>query len=126
MIFEVEGNRYRIWFKHEVLERPVIIDISGKSRKIRGTTYCYLEKLAPKGDATGIPSDSVNLGVGFAHCAVTDVYNKEKGRQVSLRRALELAWPEKEHHPRWEVAFNAYSHRAKGRKHVQLDQKAAS
>lgn len=104
MIFEAKGKRYRMSFAHQVYqtkkEMPIV-----NNRPIRGETKCFLFEMLPIGKA----KEPIKLAEGVAHCSALDVYSKEAGRRLALRRALEQIWPDQ--HQLWGIAFQAYSNR---------------
>lgn len=119
MIFHFDDRTYRFSFKHEVFNGPAGVPLrmsssqlpkyrqhNGHVRELRGKTYCYIAELGPNDN--GQPNVTL-LSEGIARCSVSDNYNKERGRQLALRRALEKLWPT--NHEPWGLAFKAYSNR---------------
>ncbi|HWF03427.1 MAG TPA: hypothetical protein VHA06_07060 [Candidatus Angelobacter sp.] len=109
MLFESDGKLYRFSFEHRLFKEPVLVSLAGGPKLIRAETHCYLVEL-PATTMVNAKPEPIKLADGIARCAAADVYDKEKGRVRSLRRALEIAWPE-DRYPLWARAFNAYSHR---------------
>lgn len=79
------------WF-HERYKEPM--------NGISGHTYCYLEKA----DTRKI------ISYGLTQCSVSDNYNKETGRKISLTRALSDL-PKKDRATIWNAYLNRNTER---------------
>jgi len=106
MHFDVNGQHFRIRFRHQRFERPIEHRSSyGKLRMIQGETSCQVLLVGPR---NGIEQHDLIMGEGVSWWSVSDrVANYEKARVAALKRALEQAF--REHKPAWKIAFDAYN-----------------
>ena len=91
---EINGQRLGVWFQHAQDNEDGRLDESldeairlGQVKEhvidgpiVVGATRCYLEDENRK-----------VVAVGYAFCSWEDQFNKAKGRQISLSRAIEWA-----------------------------------
>ena len=74
MKLEIDG--YRIYWRHYYPVKPSN-KMYEETHKRDGRTICYIDR------------DGVMEAQGIAVCSEKDLFNKEKGRKVSLARALQ-------------------------------------
>jgi len=110
MTFQFAGQTYRIRFQHvhrydESMPRRVVPIKRGwgnvKPRYVRAETLCLIERKEPG----QLPERPVVQGM--AYCSLSDSFNRETGRKLSLTRALHLFPPEFR-----TAAWRAYLERA--------------
>lgn len=87
MRVQLSGKEYLIDWMHAQYPRPESLLLeNGKEMQVRGNTTCIIQPAEGMTPPEVTPSAMV---VGIAWCAAADVFEKEKGRKVSLARALE-------------------------------------
>ena len=90
MKFEFKGVVYKIWFQYT---------ITGRRRE----TVCLID----------IEGEEANFAFGSTQCSVKDRFNKQVGREVALKRALQYAVKEKGMTDEfWKAANKCYLNRA--------------
>lgn len=87
MQFTVDGRTYRLRFRHERFNPPVVYTQHGhkrdKDRLIQAQTTCFISVHTPGED----PKTAVVLGSAQAKCSVDDQFSPEEGRKKALFRA---------------------------------------
>lgn len=122
MQFTHAGQTFRISFRHERFDpthekRMSSVPLpqphnyqdyhGNQPGKIRGRTTCAIRTWRTGSD----PAQHTIAGKGVAECSMLDVYDKELGRQLALKRAVMDAWPTPNRF--WELAYAAYANRSK-------------
>lgn len=83
MFVEINGETYVVKFQHDS-KGELAKDRSGKTITVNRFSKCIITKIAESDQETPI-------GVGTALCHSLDNFDKEKGRQKALGRALEAS-----------------------------------
>lgn len=117
MQFEWNGDRYRLWFVHERHWPSVSLEHEGGggSFRITHTTACEIQRYEPDRSLDWLEREFPpwrSVAIGEAYCSVLDMYSKEKGRQIALRRAVdEMSEDDKDLR---RTIFNSYFNRSRG------------
>jgi len=108
MTFTFDGRLFRICFTHV---HPTGRVLTGPTQPCKAVTTCYIEEKPNHSSAWSV----VNRLEGWAWCSLQDVYSKDKGRKLSLQRALEYCGVLTDGIPTWNwrkafrtVAWTAY------------------
>jgi hypothetical protein len=100
MKLTIGDKTYGIYFKHEPNESKAIINEDDSELQIYGRTFCGIVELTSEG--------KIPVSEGYGYCSLKDQYNKETGRRVALKRALEDKFNYQERSYFWQF----YLHRA--------------
>ena len=81
-------QEYLVDFKHYLYNKPLLYKTKHKGlRELRASTTCEIWHCRPVGNMK--IEGKVIVNFGWSYCAVEDRFNKEHGRRLALRRAVE-------------------------------------
>lgn len=96
LTFEYKNDLYRISFSHKLYESEAL------TQHFKGKTKCFIHRLPL--DRTE-PQELVASGASL--CSTLDSFDKEKGRRISLKRAVEDWVPRADKYAR-EAIWKSY------------------